>query len=288
MATAVDQPVSRTWHNRIFAKRARDFVNRVRRAPGFVPLAAGSAVAAVMAVVTGAFGTGAMPLDVRIGFWATLMAWTWVKWQLWFVAAVRRPRDWPRAGAIGGVLLNAPLPLEIAAALRLWEYSPPSAPGLIWVQAMVIGGTLFVLMLLVGRMPHREGLMPALPPEEGSDFHYISPDSVLGRAGVRSRDEVLVLTAEDHYCRLTLANGRAPLVHARFGDLIAELRGAAGAQVNRGAWVADDAVQRAVRTNRRWRLELSDGRSVGVSNTHLPAVRARGWLARRAGIVEAS
>ncbi len=45
---------------------------------------------------------GEMPLGIRIAFWAVLLGWNVLKWQIWgFALLVRRPRDWPRTAAIG-------------------------------------------------------------------------------------------------------------------------------------------------------------------------------------------
>lgn len=275
MATVVEEPGERSAGKRVFAKRVRAFAKRAPALPGFAALGLGCAAAAVLATVAGAFGTGGMPLGVRAGFWATLMGWSWFKWQLWFAGTVRRPTDWPRAGALGGVLLNLLLPFEIGMGLRLWGFAPPPLPGTVWMQGMAIGATIFALMMVVGRRWTTPAAEPSTAPPA------IRPSGVLARAGVAAVHEVAAVVAEDHYCRLNLDGGRSRLVHARFSDAVAELAGVAGAQVHRGAWVADRAVKGAARTDRRWRLLLADGTEVPVSATHLPAVRARGWLQRR-------
>lgn len=271
----IAQTGSEVTGNGVFANRARGFANRVRTAPGFAPLAVGCAAATVLAVATGAFETGEMPIGHRIGFWSMLMGWNGLKWQLWFVAMVREPRDWARTGAIGGVVLNLSLPLEIAVALGAWGYAPPAAPGVIWIQAMAIAATVYVLMRFIARRR-----FPAAAPSGPVATSTLRPAGILARAGTSAPADVLAVFAEDHYCRIRLADGRAPLVHARFGDVSRELDGVSGVQVHRGAWVAERAVAGATRIGRPWHLTLRDGAVVAVSAGHLAAVRARGWLRR--------
>ena len=109
-ARAALRPNGAPSAKRDFVKRAYGFV---KRAPGFPMLWIGGATAAGIMIVTGGFGTGAMPLGQRIGFWAVLMGWSSLKWQLWFLATVRKHTDWVWAAAVGALLLSLPLPLEI-------------------------------------------------------------------------------------------------------------------------------------------------------------------------------
>ena len=89
---------------------------------------------------------------------------------------------------------------------------------------------------------------------------------------------MLSVTAEDHYLRLVLADGRKPLVLFRLSDALPELAAHDGLQVHRSAWVARRHVAGARRDGRRWRLVLAESSEQAVSETFLPAVRAAGWL----------
>jgi DNA-binding LytR/AlgR family response regulator len=91
---------------------------------------------------------------------------------------------------------------------------------------------------------------------------------------------LLAVTSEDHYLRLHMEGGDKPLLLYRFGDALADLSTLDGLQVHRGAWIAARAVSAAAREGRRWWLRLPDGTRLPVSERHMPAVRARGWLAR--------
>ena len=258
--------------NGAFAKRVRRFANRARTLPAFPMLPVAGAAAALLMVVVGAFGTGQLPLATRLGFWAVLMAWNVVKWQLWFVFTVRAPRDWTRAVLIGTPLLNLPLPFEITLALRLFgiTVSPRGLPH-VWIDALAISAAIFAVIYLARRR-YRPAMVAAAP--------AIVPGGVLAKAGVACPTALHAIRAEDHYCRLFLADGRAPLVHYRFGDALAELAGFDGRQVHRGAWAASAGVVAAERDGRAWRLVLADGTRLPVSTRFVADLRAQGWLNR--------
>jgi len=266
MATlSPDQPKRQRPRNRGFANAARNFANRVVALPGFVPLTASGLAAIVLATITGAFGTIAMAYPARLGFWSLLIGWNIAKWIVWFAWRVRRPRDWRRAAAIGALVINLPLPLEIPLALRLFGVSTAIDPARTWMEAAAISVTLFVALFLARRADPAKAVIPA-------------DTGILFRAGVRDLAEVHGLRAEDHYCRVHLGDGRTLLVLARFADLRAELAGIDGEQVHRGAWISAAGMDGAVRDGRAWRLVLADGTRLPVSDTYLSAVRGRGWL----------
>lgn len=265
MATlSSDQPGSTRPHKRGFAKPLRKFAKRVAALPGIKMLAAGGAAAIALATITGAFGTIEMPLGTRLAFWTVLIGWNMAKWLGWFAWSVRKPADWSRAAAVGAVVVNLPLPLEIPLALRLFGMEAPIDPTRTWIEALAISAVLFIVLFVVRRRPAR-------PVAQGED-------GVLFRAGIRDLEQVHGVRAEDHYCRLHLAGGQSLLVLARFADTLAELAGIDGEQVHRGAWVAAAAIDGAVRDGRAWRLVLADGTRLPVSASYAPAVRARGWL----------
>ncbi|MBS0478111.1 MAG: LytTR family transcriptional regulator DNA-binding domain-containing protein [Proteobacteria bacterium] len=259
-----DQPGRRGRRNRGFAKRARKFADRALALPGFAMLMLGGGAAIVLATIMGAFGTVEMPLGERLGFWSVLIGWNVVKWLAWFAWTIRTPQDWSRAAAIGAVVVNLPLPLEIPATLWLFGIASDIDPARTWIEAGAISATLFAV-LFFARPRH------AAP-------RALADDGILFRAGVRDLTDVQAVTAEDHYCRLHLAGGARPLVLARFADTLAELAGIDGERVHRGAWVAAAAVDGAVREGRAWRLVTAGGARLPVSASYLATVRARGWL----------
>lgn len=249
-----------------FVKRASGFV---KRAPGFPMLWIGCIAAAGLMIVTGGFGTSGMPLGQRAGFWALLMAWSGIKWQLWFAATVRGHRDWFWSAALGAVVLSLPLPIEIRLCARAVGIEDAIAePFGTWGRALAIGAVLFVTVLLILRATgHFQKRRRVAAPAEG----------LLARARV-SAETLAAIEAEDHYCRVHRIDGSDALIHYRFGDALAEVAELDGAQVHRGSWVAADAVTGATRDGRRWLLLLSDGTKVAVSPRYVAEARRRGWL----------
>lgn len=257
---------------RDFAKPARGFANWLASLPGFPLLWVAGGAAAVLMIVTGGFGTGVLPLGPLCLFWGLLFGWNTLKWQLWFALTVRAPRDWWRSAALGGLLINLPLPAEIAFGLSLAGAGRAPPAVAVWSQAAVIAAAIFAAIFLVVRWLSRRAAVEAAAPPA-----IPAANGLLDRARVDPAALVAV-EAEDHYCRVRCRDGRSVLVHYRFGDALAELAGVPGAQVHRGAWAAADAVAGAVRRGRRWQLLLADGSSLPVSATHLASVRMRGWL----------
>jgi len=267
---------TRSRDNARFANAVRNFVDRANaRLPGFAWLSIGAVAAAILMVVVGGFGTGAMPIGMRAGFWTLLIGWNAIKWQAWFALLVRKPSDWWRASALGALLINLSLPLEIGAALALCGIGVTMAPTTIWIEALAISGVLFVLLALL-RWRTRTAKTATL--EEPA---AIRPDGLLAKAGLASPSPLLAVVAEDHYCRVHMQGGASKLVHYRFRDALEEVAGLDGLRVHRGAWAADIAVTGARREGRRWLLQLGDGPRIPVSSRYVVDVRARGWLRRR-------
>lgn len=251
-----------------FVKRALGFV---KQAPGFPILWIGGLTAAGVMIVTGGFGTGAIPLGQRAAFWALLMGWNSLKWQFWFVATVRRPTDWFWAAGLGAVLLSLPLPVEIRLAAGAVGIDGAFADPIgTWTRALAIGGVVFVAILLIlaatGHFPIGRRKAVTAPAE-----------GLLARARVAA-DTLAAIEAEDHYCRVRRTDGSNALIHYRFGDALAEVAEIDGAQVHRGSWVAAASVRGAEREGRKWRLVLAEGSKVAVSPTHVAEARRRGWL----------
>jgi DNA-binding LytR/AlgR family response regulator len=61
----------------------------------------------------------------------------------------------------------------------------------------------------------------------------------------------------------------------RFSDALRETGNAAGLQVHRSHWVADDFVAKLNRANGRLSLTLADGTEIPVSRPYAADVRAR-------------
>ena len=59
---------------------------------------------------------------------------------------------------------------------------------------------------------------------------------------------------------------------------MSQVKGANGAQVHRGWWVARSAVTDVLRDGRRVRLSLENGLDVPVSRANVGVLRVAGWL----------
>ncbi|WP_313670736.1 LytTR family DNA-binding domain-containing protein [Sandarakinorhabdus sp.] len=239
-------------------------------APPLRPLIAGTLFAVVACVLAGPFDTDVLPLPSRLVFWLVLIGWNSVKWWLWYAWA--GPRTTSRrsvllAAVVGALLLNATLPLEIDLMFRaIGRPLELSWLGL-YLMALLVAGSISALIAAL-RGPRAVPVVPAAP----------APSLLAQRAGLPDLAGVLSVTAEDHYLRLVLADGRKPLVLFRLSDALPELASQDGLQVHRSAWVARRHVAGARRDGRRWLLVLADGAEQAVSETFLPAVRAAGWL----------
>lgn len=241
-------------------------------------------VAILIAVLAGPFQTGELLFGSRLLFWTLLIGLNTIKWQAWVARIGARAGDGWQASALlvlsGAILLNLTLPFEINLAYRLVGQTIriPWAP-LFTMSLMISLG--IGAAIAVAYRPAAATLVAASPPVPEAAPVAAPASGLALRANIGSLGEIGAIMAEDHYLRLWLSDGRTPLVLYRFGDAVRELAGIDGLQVHRGSWVAGVAVAAAVRDGRRWRLLLANGDSVPISESFLPAVRARGWLARR-------
>lgn len=225
------------------------------------------AIAIAACALAGPFGTIGSPWIDRTIFWATTIALNMAKWQLWFSLVARQvpvlKRRFEVAAALGALLLNLTLPIELNLVFGLLD-SPVRVPWLpVYLTAVMLSGLIGLIIALL-RPAAKAAIIPA--------------GGLAARAGLTDLAAIMAVEAEDHYCRLHLADGRRPLILYRFRDALAELAGVDGAQVHRGAWVAASAIAGADREGRKWRLRLSDGTAIPVSDGFAPAARARGWL----------
>jgi DNA-binding LytR/AlgR family response regulator len=68
------------------------------------------------------------------------------------------------------------------------------------------------------------------------------------------------------------------LILCRLSDAIAELAPDSGQRVHRSHWVAREAVGSVERKDGKTILKLTNGDSVPVSQSYMPALKAAGWL----------
>jgi hypothetical protein len=259
-----------------FADRAPLVAKRDSRTPDSIGLAlAAYAALIVVAALSGAFGTHQLPAGPRFAFWAALILWNAMKWHGWF-ALVRRRLGWPLAIAVGGLLLNLSLPFETRLALGLRPMLPWNEFLSTYLSALAISWVSGAALTLANR--HFRAGKPAAMAEAAAE----PPVDHSGTWSLGFPDAQLwAIEAEDHYVRLILADGRTPLVSARFGDALAQVAHLKGCRIHRGRWVADAAVAGLEREGRGWRAILPDGRRLAISASHVGSIRERGWTSRR-------
>lgn len=250
---------------RSFANRAVSFANRVRALPGLRLYFVGGAAAVVVMTTAGAFGTLAIPIAARLLFWLTLIGVNVALWILWFAWRVHGAQDWWPAALVGMLVINAPLPLEIRLIGRVLGLPMKMNWLSTWGSTLAISIALLVVLTMAIRTP------PAAPSP-------VFPKGILWRGGFREPREIAAVTSEDHYCRVSRADGTGSLVHARFGDVLSELSALDGALLRRGQWVAAWSIASIERSDRKWRATLTDGRLVTVSQSCAANLRAQGWM----------
>ena len=183
-----------------------------------------------------------------------------------------------------------PLPLRVAAGASLAGF-PGSFINLL-LHGMIVGAMHFdalglikvyvVTSAVIGLVAYplvllgvaRRAAAPSAPAEE-EQGQAESP--FLRRIPAKLGTELLWLSAEDHYIRVTTPLG-SDLILCRLSDAIAELGDEAGQRVHRSHWVARRAVDAVERKDGKTVLRLSNGETVPVSQSHVPALRAAGWL----------
>jgi hypothetical protein len=218
------------------------------------------------------FGTGFVPLGVRLAYWVGLMLpgaiWgdTVADWI--FRGSRFAGRPWLGVFVLG-VLIGVPYilvvwlvtGLTIGPPLRLSTLPYFVAPVFL-VTAAMIG-----ISMLAERRPRETH---AAPP--GSE-----PPKFLARLPLKLRGaEVWAVEAEDHYLRIHTDRG-SDLVLMRLSDAVTELEGLEGAQTHRSWWVAKSAVQSASRGDGRATLTLKGGITAPVSRTYARTLRREGW-----------
>lgn len=117
-----------------------------------------------------------------------------------------------------------------------------------------------------------EGVEPAAIPPTAETV-----SSFFKRLPPKLGTDLLSLTAEDHYVRVTTALG-SDLVLIRLSDAIAEIGTEKGQRVHRSHWVAQGAVASVDRQNGKTAFVLTNGEVIPVSQSYVAALREAGWL----------
>ena len=233
----------------------------------------------VILTIVDAFGVStAFGLVLALAFWGALVGVNMLGWSAWRRSLPGR-RDSAGRMALGALVLNLLLPIEVPLLYRLMGQGDASVNWKPFGYGLLVTGFVMVLLRATRARHTLAGQDSDVEDTARSPATPTTSFGILARAGV-DPDDLLSVRAEDHYCRLAVRGGGTLLVHYRFRDAVGDLADVQGAQVHRGAWVADFAVTGSERTGRRWSLQLVDGSRVPVSETSVALCRARGWLER--------
>ena len=181
----------------------------------------------------------------------------------------------------GGRAGSWPVPARIAAGSTLAGFPGSfivlllygSLTGRFDFHALILLQIYATVSLVIGLITYPLILLgQSRPPAEAE---VESP--FLRRIPAKLGTELLWLSAEDHYIRVTTPLG-SDLILCRLSDAIAELGAEAGQRVHRSHWVARGAVKAAERKDGKTALLLTNGDSVPVSQSYVPALKVAGWL----------
>lgn len=219
----------------------------------------------------GPFGSyPALETGPRYVFWLTLIplgAALLVMAQAW-VGARPRLAAWPAWARLSLATAVSAVPHTLATACAIAVMRPERGLGVPDLPALFVAvGSVQALLALAGMVGARpaEAAVAELEPETDAP-------GLLARIPARLGPDLIAVTAEDHYVRVHTTLGSA-LVLMRFTDAVSALPN--GLQVNRGWWVARQAITDVRRGGGRTTILLSNGLKAPVSRPFRAAVRAR-------------
>jgi riboflavin transporter FmnP len=98
---------------------------------------------------------------------------------------------------------------------------------------------------------------------------------LLDRMPFERRGEIVALSAEDHYVRVTTTKG-TQLVLMRLSDAVKEVGDTDGLQIHRSHWIATNQVKEVKRIGERAEVQSSDGSTRPISRSYMNAARSVG------------
>jgi hypothetical protein len=236
-------------------------------------------VAACVMTLAGAFGTDALGLLPRLGFWLVIME-TGAMIGIGTTAGMRgwgqlAHHPWIEGAAIS-LLIAAPLTLVVlGTTAAFFGAHAPDIAGIASMFGMVLAVTGVVTAINYATARPVLPVAPAAPP---------APDSGPRRPRLADRlprhlrdAPIFALQAEDHYLRIHTEAG-SELILMRMGDAIPELEGLEGARTHRSWWVSRDAIRDVTRKDGRAELTLPGGVIAPVSRSAYPELRDAGWF----------
>ncbi|WP_372886452.1 LytTR family DNA-binding domain-containing protein [Shimia sp.] len=277
-------------------KDTRAKPKRQDRPPWHLPEQAAAYVVATGVFTTmGPFGTYAMPLLWRLGYWAMALGAGWVFVSLSLIGLLRFGFVHSEApvARVALAILVAALPTAVAVMAIETQMRPTGGPfwnfeilGYVALVCLVIGGTIYGFLRPRFRLPSdpdttapRPGA-PAtgarVPPTDNTPEASVAEPpahaAFFKRLPPRLGGELISLSAQDHYVEVTTNKGRE-LIHMRLSDALHELRDYPGRRIHRSHWIAEGAFQGLSRENGKLVAHLSDGRRLNVSRSYSAAAR---------------
>lgn len=118
-----------------------------------------------------------------------------------------------------------------------------------------------------------------VPQDAGQDVP-LAPSGLILRLPQELGQNVIALSAEDHYVRVYTPKGN-DLVLYRFSDAVREMPDERGLQVHRSHWVSVSAISRFEEVNRGFQVVLKDSTELPVSQRYIEVLKARGFAPER-------
>jgi hypothetical protein len=243
---------------------------------------AASIAMATFLTLTSALDSGMLPMDVRLGYWLTVILGGTLATQIVSLVVCRFNLD-PLPEAVTLFVASTPgIVLTVWALTALYmgqSLQPANLPSFV-VPVAVVTLALSVLHYLLNRRPRQSHVFPQalnrLKTDQPADQE---PGGALRRRlPFKYRDaDIYALSAEDHYLRVHTSAGEV-MILMRLYDAIRELHGIEGSQTHRSWWVAKSAIAGFTKRNGRAGLTLNNGLNVPVSRAYHKVLKASHWL----------
>ena len=248
---------------------------RIRRSREFVLAEIGLlALLGTALALPGAFGTGDLPLVLRLAYWmlGLVLAWAAMHGILFLTRASARLLGLPGVAAylLAIPLLSAGIAFVVAGlrgdtgAITLSLFAQTSALGL---AIFAMFWLLYARLSMRHATPEKEHAPPS-PPE---------PEGLLGTALHRRLPAdfgpILALVVEDHYVTV-IGNDQREMLLINLTEASEEIGSDKGLRIHRSWWVAKPAVRELRRSGRKLFALLHNGEEAPVSRANVARAKA--------------
>ncbi len=231
------------------------------------------AIVSLLLSLSGAYGTGAIPLVFRTLFWLSLLLTARLTALAVGRAVQAASRSWPAWASTGAYLIVVTPAIALALSVLTcllfrtplqWDHVAGLIP-----PVFVITAFMTLLFDVLDRVPfasHARSQASAVPV------------ALVSRLPEHLKDaDIHALSAEDHYLRIHTSLGDA-LILLSFTEALGELDGIEGTQTHRSHWVAKSAIVDVDKSRGKIAFCLKGGLKIPVSRTYRKALRADGWF----------